>query len=571
MFKLKTLAASISVALCFPFNALAVDTGDAPASFGLATHEVVAGAPQIGQIAAEDNAQVNTLQADGDDNDASDDEDGVFGHPLLVQNAKAYTTNVFVSNPSNTNAVLVGWIDFDGNGVFDEDEATAMPVPAGANNERIKLDWGVLTGRTTDFFGLTYARFRITTDPIGGADATGAFSNGEVEDYAFPILQDSDGDEVPNIDDLDNDNDGIPDIVEGDSIDSDNDGTPNSLDVDSDGDTIFDFAEAGNNPLSPIDSDGDGTPDFLDLDSNNDGQPDSVGSPGDADRDGILDNDEGTGDSDGDGVLNVNDLDSDNDIIPDSIERGDGAAPVDTDGDLIPDFLDLDSDNDGIPDIRESHDNQIPVDTIDTNVNTISDGRADSNLIFGANGFVDEIETQADSGVPVFSVPDTDGDSIRDFRDPDSDGDGVLDIAEAGGVDSDGDGRVDALMDANQDGLADSVENALFVINGALPDNDSDFIPDFRDENSDGSGSGSTIDTGNGTPGTGGNVVTDTQSPANSSDTGAIGIVETGLTGGAGCSVITGSRKDPLMPTLLLGCIVWLGLRRRQNKCSSSL
>ena len=49
--------------------------------------------------------------------------------------------------------------------------------------------------------------------------------------------QDSDGDNIPDELDLDDDNDGITDVSEGgDDLDTDGDGTPNRIDLDSDGD-----------------------------------------------------------------------------------------------------------------------------------------------------------------------------------------------------------------------------------------------------------------------------------------------------------------------------------------------
>ncbi len=658
MFKLKPLAASIAVILYLPLLANASDTGDAPATYGLATHEVVAGAPFIGDNPPDDNDPVNSVLADGDDNEVGgDDEDGVFGHPVLVQNAKSYSTNVFVSNPTNAPANLVGWVDFDGNGVFDPDEATSDIIPAGADNVRIKLVWPDLFGLSTDFFGPTYGRFRVSSDPISPDDATASFADGEVEDYTFPIVEDSDGDEVPNTEDLDNDNDGIPDAVEdplgndgidGNDLNTDGDAFPDYLDTDSDNDGIPDFIEAGNDANNPVDTDGDGDPDYIDTDSDNDGNLDSQGIPGDTDRDGILDSDEGTGDTDGDGILNINDIDSDNDIIPDAIERGnDPAGPVDTDGDLIPDFLDLDSDNDGIPDIWESNAIEVFVPALDMD----SDGRADSSLLFGNNGFVDDVETAPDTGVPVFAVPDTDGDTERDFRDLDSDADGVNDVVEGGATDNNGDGFVDGFadtdsdgipdvvdfnqtggvdtdgdsiddvadisfvagddvdgddildsfdVDANGDGIVDGIQNDILFADGGVPaDNDFDFIPDFRDPDADGSGepddttAGDTT-TGNTTAGdntagdttagdttagdtttgdttagvTDGGQATPTPPVVDNSGTAnnTTGVVETGLSGVAGCSVSDVASKDPLFLTILMSCVAWFGLRRRQAK-----
>lgn len=103
----------------------------------------------------------------------------------------------------------------------------------------------------------------------------------------------------------DEDNDGIPDSVEG-AGDADGDGTPNYQDPDSDGDGIPDVNEGTGDP------DEDGKPNFLDTDS---------------DGDGILDEDEGTGDPDGDALPNYLDTDSDGDGYSDADEVAAGADP----------------------------------------------------------------------------------------------------------------------------------------------------------------------------------------------------------------------------------------------------
>jgi len=66
------------------------------------------------------------------------------------------------------------------------------------------------------------------------------------------VLPDNDKDCIADIDDLDDDNDGILDTIE-DSLDNDSDGIPNYFDLDSDGDGCFDVIEAGF-----LDSDSDG-------------------------------------------------------------------------------------------------------------------------------------------------------------------------------------------------------------------------------------------------------------------------------------------------------------------------
>jgi len=128
-----------------------------------------------------------------------------------------------------------------------------------------------------------------------------------------PEQQNFDGDEQGDVCDPDDDNDGIPDAVEGGG-DPDNDGLPNWFDTDSDGDGIGDTEEAGANPNNPVDTDGDGNPDFLDLDSDDDTILDGIDNcqlipntnQADADNDGkgdvcdVCPNDpENDGDGDG--------------------------------------------------------------------------------------------------------------------------------------------------------------------------------------------------------------------------------------------------------------------------------
>lgn len=124
---------------------------------------------------------------------------------------------------------------------------------------------------------------------------------GEVIIYVLP---DNDCDNVSDEKDIDDDNDGILDVDEGNgSIDSDNDGIANSFDIDSDNDGITDNQEwqTEGNYIFPErndinlngwddaydiflngtyykaeDTNMDGIPDFIDIDSDNDGVLDLI-------------------------------------------------------------------------------------------------------------------------------------------------------------------------------------------------------------------------------------------------------------------------------------------------------
>ncbi len=118
------------------------------------------------------------------------------------------------------------------------------------------------------------------------------------------ILLDTDGDGIYNCYDIDSDNDGIVDIIEGQI--STSFVSLSNVDEDKDGlDDAFD-ADFGNTTNGYVDTDGDGSYDHLDLDSDNNG---------------ISDNTEAY-DSDGDGTpeTTASGIDNDNDGLDDSFD-----------------------------------------------------------------------------------------------------------------------------------------------------------------------------------------------------------------------------------------------------------
>jgi len=225
-------------------------------------------------------------------------------------------------------------------------------------------------------------------------------------------------------------------------LDSDNDGIPDNIDLDDDNDGIPDTIEENGTPN--LDTDGDGVPDRLDLDSDNDGILDLLESGQDVatvdtNNDGVLDS---TSDTDNDGLMDTADAD-DNDANSKGI-----VTPLDTDEDGKPDFQDVDSDNDGLSDMVEAG--------ISADNDADSDGMIDNPAV-DANGVATVVD-------PVISPLNTDGDTLPNYRDLDSDNDGLSDVNEIGG------------LDENDDGLVD-IEGSL-VDGTTIPDSDGDNIPD---------------------------------------------------------------------------------------------
>jgi hypothetical protein len=99
-----------------------------------------------------------------------------------------------------------------------------------------------------------------------GARVYGASYGGSVDCTTV----DTDGDGIPNYQDLDSDGDGIPDNLEAQTSLAYT--APSGSDSNGNG---LDNAYEGSG-LSPVDTDGDGTPDFMDTDSDNDGTPDTT-------------------------------------------------------------------------------------------------------------------------------------------------------------------------------------------------------------------------------------------------------------------------------------------------------
>lgn len=385
--------------------------------------------------------------------------------------------------------------DSDLDGLPDPVEAPNTPPP---------------TGVDTDMDGVDDA---LDVDITGGLDQD---NNGE--DDALQAV-DSDSDGLADYLDTDSDNDGISDVVEGtttgDITDTDADGISDQFDVNQTGGTDAN-RDGVDDDVVAADTDADGVPDYLDLDTDNDGLLDvQEAGLSDSNRDGIVDDMSITdtpADTDANGIANFRALDSDGDGITDIQESafaefddnddgriddatdgdGDGVPDVvdgqptmfgtspDTDEDGVADLLDLDDDNDGIPDSVESAD-------IDSDRDTDGDGMPDridldsdndgipdllesdpNNLDLNVDGQHDDFvdangDGLSDSIATTFAPMNTTGTGSADFRELDSDGDTIFDIIEAGGeaLDGNDDGMIDDATDSDRDGLRDIVDGKV--------------------------------------------------------------------------------------------------------------
>jgi hypothetical protein len=166
--------------------------------------------------------------------------------------------------------------------------------------------------------------------------------------------------------------------------DTDGDGTPDFQDVDSDNDGISDLVEGGTNPAN---------------DTNNDGMIDSAVNPNGIPA--VVDPATGgtfatTPDTDGDGVDDYRDLDSDNDGLNDVVEAGgtdsDGNALIDIPNTLVDSTTIPDENHDGILDPYDPHNPNLPID-IDGDGDDVVDDNTDTD----GDGFPDVVDASPDS------------------------------------------------------------------------------------------------------------------------------------------------------------------------------
>jgi len=411
------------------------------------------------------------LDSDGDGIDNAYDQTNGFGD--------AGNTNT----PTNTDGTdTPDYIDLNSDNTEQPDNIEAWDT----NNNGIIDGSEPISGTTTDSDGDglldVYDNMNPSTNiPTDGQTPTG-FPNldGNTTERDWRESIDTDGDGIPNEVDLDDDNDGITDVIEG-TDDTDGDGIPDSQDLDSDNDGITDVTESGGSDpdnngiigtgLVPGDSDGDGLADVVDIDGSNTGTPnidtDGDGIPNtqdlDADNDGLTDVVESGGtDANNDGI--VDGTDPDHDGILSSADQdptgygdtGNTLNPTNTDGNGNPNYLDIDADDDGIVDNVEwqTTAGYIPPTGLD------SDGDGIDNAYDQTNGFGDAGNTN----IPT----NTDGTDTPDYIDLDSDNTEQPDNIEAWDTNNDGIINlgenvtgVSSTLDSDGDGLLDIYDNLV--------------------------------------------------------------------------------------------------------------
>ncbi len=306
-----------------------------------------------------DVVEAGGVDADGDgklDNYSDTDGDG------LSQNVDSNNSGAYNSG------IGLGLLDLDGDGVpnfidLDSDNDGIPDVRevggADANNDG-KIDGFVDANGDGISDNILLVNALLKT----GADIN---NDGKADSYPFKNM---DKDSRANPYDVDSDGDGIVDVIEAGLPDVNLDGFVDGVI----GPNGWSITISAMGSLTLRNSDSDPNPDYLDIDSDNDGITDNIEGPStlgyflpsgvDTDKDGLDDAYDNTAsfgghgifvlDKDGDGIPDYRDLDTDGDGSPDIKEGNDwnfnGLADenttltnVDTDGDGLDDRFDLDN------------------------------------------------------------------------------------------------------------------------------------------------------------------------------------------------------------------------------------
>ena len=449
---------------------------------------------------------------DGDSltiNDTIDGNCDCIGQLDTDQDGVIDTEDNCVANPNADQA------DFDGDGtgdvcdMDDDDDGTIDMLDCAPMDSTINLVIGATCDDqdSTTINDMVDANCNcigeIDTDMDGVIDSQDNCVNTPNADQA-----DFDGDGMGDVCDDDDDNDGVNDDVDCNSLDSLMSAIIGTVCDDGLNTTINDTIGVDCNCVGDPDSDADGLRDDMDncpMNANVD--------QADFDGDGI--GDVCDDDVDGDSVAN----DSDN--CPD-IPNAD-QADLDMDG--IGDICDNDVDGDGLVDSLDC----FPLDSLralvpgdlcdDMDSTTVGDIVGEDCICLGiVDADIDGITDSLDNCVntPNPDQADFDGDGMGDVCDDDDDNDGVTDDVDCNPMDASltfqaGDACDDmdsltimdvvtddcicmGVLDSDGDSIVDSIDNCPFVANLDQADFDGDGVGDVCDSDLDGDGIDNTAD-----------------------------------------------------------------------------
>lgn len=191
------------------------DFGDVPSTYenGSPASQSNTIVPEVTLGATIDYELANAPVASGADNNGANgdgaDEDAITSTETITSGTP-FTIKVPVNSTLSGSKNLYGWIDFNGDGIFNGNESASTTVSVTAGTTAIAtLTWANTTaGATVLLAGKTYARLRLSTAALtNGNSATPTLidtrsyglstSTGEIEDYQFNVTNQYDYGDAP--------------------------------------------------------------------------------------------------------------------------------------------------------------------------------------------------------------------------------------------------------------------------------------------------------------------------------------------------------------------------------------
>ena len=180
---------------------MVLDEGDAPASYGRVAHSIAKSngqkQPYLGSVAPDIDIRTTPIDKttafkyDDNHGDGAADEgarqlmgDGVQAndnYTLHKVNDKTYSMTFDAHLDGESSAWVNGWIDFNGNGKFDEGEA-ATPTEV-TQDGKVTLTWTTNVQNVDTTQTKLASRIRIALDKADITTPTGIAYSGEVEDF----------------------------------------------------------------------------------------------------------------------------------------------------------------------------------------------------------------------------------------------------------------------------------------------------------------------------------------------------------------------------------------------------
>ncbi len=189
------------------FGFLPLDEGDAPDSYGIATHAInqvngvngsTVAQPYLGDTRPDMDENLDRSDWKGDDKDGTGDEGidqilptdlkGNTNGMIALDRTRPgnYTLTVQANTGGAPEAYIYGWVDFNQNGKFDDNERSEKATITKDGNVTLQFNNGpILSDLQLDKLGV---RVRVSTYAPDIESPTGMSMSGEVEDFETQVI-----------------------------------------------------------------------------------------------------------------------------------------------------------------------------------------------------------------------------------------------------------------------------------------------------------------------------------------------------------------------------------------------